>query len=93
MKLVQSAGRELDGELPPAESCALNDGEEEEVQFSRPPTAGLLNRIIAMRAKVGNMQYSHAVPPADPMIPRRLHSLKPNSGRSIALLLQALLVI
>lgn len=56
MKLVQSAGgRDGEGEteLAPAESCALDDGEEEEVQFSHPLTSGILNRIMAMTSKVG----------------------------------------
>lgn len=58
MKLVQSSGGqdgETEGEvhLPPAESCALDDGEEEEIQFNQPrPAAGLLNRLKAMTAKV-----------------------------------------
>lgn len=55
MKLVQSAGGrdgEGEAELAPAESCALDDGEEEEIQFSQPLTAGILNRIMAMTGKV-----------------------------------------
>ncbi|MPC25143.1 UPF0577 protein KIAA1324-like [Portunus trituberculatus] len=32
-------------ELPPAESCALDDGEEEEVQFSKQPPRGLLGKF------------------------------------------------
>jgi len=55
MKLVQSAGGrdgESEAELAPAESCALDDGEEEEIQFSQPLTAGILNRIKAMTGKV-----------------------------------------
>ncbi|PNF26538.1 hypothetical protein B7P43_G13959 [Cryptotermes secundus] len=54
MKLVQSAGGrdgEGEAELAPAESCALDDGEEEEIQFSQPLTAGILNRIKAMTGK------------------------------------------
>lgn len=56
MKLVQSAGGrdgEGEAELAPAESCALDDGEEEEIQFSQPLTAGIFNRIKAMTGKVG----------------------------------------
>jgi len=59
MKLVQSAGGrdgENEAELAPAESCALDDGEEEEIQFSQPLTAGILNRIKAMTGKVGKLQ-------------------------------------
>jgi len=58
MKLVQSAGGrdgESEAELAPAESCALDDGEEEEIQFSQPLTAGILNRIKAMTGKVGKL--------------------------------------
>lgn len=61
MKLVQSAGGrdgEIEAELAPAESCALDDGEEEEIQFSQPLTAGILNRIKAMTGKVGKLQKS-----------------------------------
>ena len=61
MKLVQSAGGrdgEGEAELAPAESCALDDGEEEEIQFSQPLTAGILNRIKAMTGKVGKLQKS-----------------------------------
>ena len=32
-------------ELPPAESCALDDGEEDEVQFTRKPVKGILNKL------------------------------------------------
>lgn len=63
MKLVQSSGgrdgedAEADScELPPAESCALGEGEEEDVAFSAPSSQGLLNRIKAMRNKVRNHQ-------------------------------------
>ena len=61
MKLVQSAGGrdgEGEAELAPAESCALDDGEEEEIQFSQPLTAGILNRIKAMTGKVGRLEKS-----------------------------------
>jgi hypothetical protein len=61
MKLVQSAGGrdgEGEAELAPAESCALDDGEEEEIQFSQPLAAGILNRIKAMTGKVGKLEKS-----------------------------------
>ncbi|KAK8385107.1 hypothetical protein O3P69_012121 [Scylla paramamosain] len=46
MKLVAKESSK-DGmmELPPAESCALDDGEEEEVQFSKQPPRGLLGKF------------------------------------------------
>ncbi|XP_050739422.1 endosome/lysosome-associated apoptosis and autophagy regulator family member 2-like isoform X2 [Eriocheir sinensis] len=46
MKLVAKESSK-DGimELPPAESCALDDGEEEEVQFSKQPTRGILGKF------------------------------------------------
>ncbi|CAL4108298.1 unnamed protein product [Meganyctiphanes norvegica] len=46
MKLVANSSSK-DGvmELPPAESCALDDGEDEEVQFSNTPSRGLLNKF------------------------------------------------
>ncbi|KAK7063026.1 hypothetical protein SK128_018005 [Halocaridina rubra] len=46
MKLVASASSK-DGliELPPAESCALDDGEEEDVQFSQNVPRGILNKL------------------------------------------------
>ncbi|XP_066943846.1 endosome/lysosome-associated apoptosis and autophagy regulator family member 2-like isoform X1 [Macrobrachium rosenbergii] len=52
MKLVASASSK-DGllELPPAESCALDDGEEEEVHFSQNPPKGILNRLKNNRIK------------------------------------------
>nr|CAD7428449.1 unnamed protein product [Timema monikensis] len=52
MKLVQSSGGRDEVELPPAESCALDDGEEEEIQFNQPRATGILNRIKAMTGKV-----------------------------------------
>ncbi|KAK8754670.1 hypothetical protein OTU49_017530, partial [Cherax quadricarinatus] len=46
MKLVASASSK-DGmiELPPAESCALDDGEEEDVQFTQAPPRGILSKL------------------------------------------------
>lgn len=32
-------------QLPPAESCALDDGEEDEVQFASKPPRGILNKF------------------------------------------------
>jgi hypothetical protein len=53
MKLVQGSSMGSDTvELPPAESCALDDGEEEDVHFAQPPTKSLFNRIKAMTSKV-----------------------------------------
>ncbi|XP_071449238.1 endosome/lysosome-associated apoptosis and autophagy regulator family member 2-like [Hetaerina americana] len=55
MKLVQSSsnrdGGETENNLAPAESCALDDGEEEEIQFTQPRSQGILNRIKAMTGK------------------------------------------
>ncbi|CAB3379879.1 Hypothetical predicted protein [Cloeon dipterum] len=53
MKLVQGSGSGSDGaELPPAESCGLDDGEEEDVHFAQPAKQNILNRIKAMTSKV-----------------------------------------
>ncbi|XP_049781740.1 endosome/lysosome-associated apoptosis and autophagy regulator family member 2-like [Schistocerca cancellata] len=60
MKLKQSSGgRDGDGdnELAPAESCALDDGEEEEIQFTQPRSLGILNRIRSMKM-IGGMGES-----------------------------------
>ncbi|XP_059468673.1 endosome/lysosome-associated apoptosis and autophagy regulator family member 2-like isoform X2 [Neocloeon triangulifer] len=52
MKLVQNSTSGSDGaELPPAESCALDDGEEEDVHFAQPAKQNFLNRIKAMTRK------------------------------------------
>jgi hypothetical protein len=52
MKLVQSSNNREDVELPPAESCALDDGEEEDIQFSQPNKQNLLYRFKTMAGKV-----------------------------------------
>ena len=43
-------------ELPPAESCALDDGEEEEVQFSQKSHKSILNKLN--NSKVTHQSYS-----------------------------------
>lgn len=65
MKLVAKESSK-DGmmELPPAESCALDDGEEEEVQFSKQPPRGLLgkfkqHKVVATEGR-GLLMDSHA---------------------------------
>ena len=32
-------------ELPPAESCALDDGEDDDIQFAQKPRKGILNKL------------------------------------------------
>ncbi|KAB7497174.1 hypothetical protein Anas_02860 [Armadillidium nasatum] len=47
MKLIANTNSK-DGlmELPPAESCALDDGEDDEVQFTQKPPRGILNKLL-----------------------------------------------
>ncbi len=45
-------------ELPPAESCALDDGEEEEVQFSKQPTRGILGKFKQHKVAVSTCMTS-----------------------------------
>ncbi|XP_063598992.1 endosome/lysosome-associated apoptosis and autophagy regulator family member 2-like isoform X2 [Penaeus indicus] len=54
MKLVASASSK-DGmmELPPAESCALDDGEEEEVQFTQNAPRGILSKLKHNKPREG----------------------------------------
>ncbi|XP_042213922.1 endosome/lysosome-associated apoptosis and autophagy regulator family member 2-like isoform X1 [Homarus americanus] len=72
MKLVASASSK-DGiiELPPAESCALDDGEEEEVQYAQNPPRGILSKLkhnkIAPTEGRGLMMESMILSSKDPL--------------------------
>lgn len=60
MKLVQSASNK-DGELPPAESCALHDDEEDHfdsVEFKESKSKLLINKLRSMAGtKVRNIDF------------------------------------
>ena len=39
-------------ELPPAESCALDDGEEDEIQFSQKTQKSILNKLNTRKVNI-----------------------------------------
>lgn len=50
-------------ELPPAESCALDDGEEEEVQFTKNPPRGILSKLKHNRIAVSRLLRCYIIIP------------------------------